>query len=265
MASTPPDPMASHVPSLVYLVSMARPRAQDDTRRASRLHRGKESAMPIFRCVVTAVAVCVISIAVGPAAGTTVQAGSGTWRPLPRSPIAPEAGVTSVWTGRELIVTGVAIKRSPDGAILEQANVAAAYDPARGTWRRLATTRAPADLVARHSAVWTGKQVLVRSAFDTLVYEPRSNRWRRIARGHGGLTVWTGRELIGWGGGCCGDAFSDGVAYDPATGSWRTLARSPLAGSQQPIGVWTGRELLVFVGRFDPEGRPWPRLRARAA
>jgi N-acetylneuraminic acid mutarotase len=79
------------------------------------------------------------------------------------------------------------------------------------------------------------------------------------------LVVWSGRELIGWGGGCCGDAFSDGAAYSPATNSWRRLATSPLAGSQHPIGAWTGRKLLVFVGRTNPDGKPWPARLARAA
>jgi Kelch motif/Galactose oxidase, central domain len=77
--------------------------------------------------------------------------------------------------------------------------------------------------------------------------------------------VWTGRELIGWGGGCCGDAFSDGVAYNPASNRWRALPRSPLAGSQHPVGAWTGRELVIFVGGLDPDGKRWPARLARAA
>jgi N-acetylneuraminic acid mutarotase len=107
----------------------------------------------------------------------------------------------------------------------------------------------------------------LREAFD-----PRTNRWRRLPgspllsvhEGHG-LVVWTGRELIGWGGGCCGDAFSDGVAFNPATNRWRALAPTPLAGSQQPIGAWTGRELIIFVGGLNPDGKPWPARLARAA
>jgi N-acetylneuraminic acid mutarotase len=80
------------------------------------------------------------------------------------------------------------------------------------------------------------------------------------------MAVWTGRELIGWGGGCCGDASSDGSAYSPATASWRKLAPSPLAPEQQPLGIWTGRELLVFVSGINPaSGKPWPARFARAA
>ena len=101
--------------------------------------------------------------------------------------------------------------------------------------------------------------------FSTLAFNPLTNRWRQLRRGHGGLVVWTGRELIGWGGGCCGDAFSDGVAYNPSANRWRNLPRSPLAGSQSPLGAWAGRELFVFVGNLDPDGKPWPARLARAA
>jgi N-acetylneuraminic acid mutarotase len=103
-------------------------------------------------------------------------------------------------------------------------------------------------------------------------FNPLTNRWRRLPgspllsvhEGHG-LVVWTGRELIGWGGGCCDDAFSDGVAYNPATNRWRALAPTPLAGSQHPIGAWTGKELIVLVGGLNPDGKPWPARLARAA
>jgi N-acetylneuraminic acid mutarotase len=124
-----------------------------------------------------------------------------------------------------------------------------------------------------NDAVWTGKEVLVWGQGTRLGYNPRTNRWRRLPNspllsihdGHG-IVVWTGREMIGWGGGCCGDAFSDGVAYTPATNRWRALAPTPLAGDQHPLGAWTGRELVLFVGSLNPDaGKPWPARLARAA
>jgi N-acetylneuraminic acid mutarotase len=122
-----------------------------------------------------------------------------------------------------------------------------------------------------YSASWTGRELLVWGEGTRLAFDPKTNRWRGLphppSRIHdgAGLVVWSGRELIGWGGGCCGDAFSDGAAYNPATNSWRRLRGSPLAGSQHPLGAWTGRELLVFVGSLDPDGKPWPARLARAA
>jgi N-acetylneuraminic acid mutarotase len=101
-----------------------------------------------------------------------------------------------------------------------------------------------------------------------LGFDPLTDRWQRLPQPLGGMgtAVWTGRELIGWGGGCCGDASSDGSAYSPATASWRKLAPSPLAPEQRPLGIWTGRELLLFVSGINPaSGKPWPARFARAA
>jgi hypothetical protein len=189
------------------------------------------------------------------------------WRALPAAPIEVDADMTSVWTGKEMIVSGVG-GISPDGTSLNAHNVAAAYDPTAGTWRQLAPPLGDGIDPGRRSAVWTGTEMLVWGAFKTIGFNPSTNRWRLLpyAPGGGGLVVWTGQEMIGWGGGCCGDANSDGAAYSPATGKWRTLARSPLAPAQRPIGAWTGRELVLLVSGIDPgSGKPWPARFARAA
>src|SRR5437660_8387837 len=109
--------------------------------------------------------------------------------------------------------------------------------------------------------------MVVWSAFDQEAFDPATNRWRPLpaAPTTGALVVWTGRELIGWGGGCCGDAFDAGSAYNPSTNKWRKLSRPPLAGSQHPLGAWTGRELIILVGGLNPDGHAWPARLARAA
>ena len=215
----------------------------------------------------------------GPAAGrfTAIARGTatpplaGSWRLLPAAPIAPDEGLASVWTGKEMFVFGRVTKRAKDGAVLGRANVAEAYDPARGAWRRLPSA-GPTTSFMSESAAWTGTELLVWGQGIREAFNPLTGRWRRLpgspylaVHDGFGLVVWTGRELIGWGGGCCGDAFSDGVAYSPTTNTWRNLARAPLAGSQHPTGAWTGRELIVFVGELDPDGNPWPAGLARAA
>jgi hypothetical protein len=163
------------------------------------------------------------------------------WQMLPDAPVDLRFGLTSVWTGSELIVSDV--------------DSAAAYDPATKAWRKLPAPPGM-DNYCRRSAAWTGKEMLVwgcgQAAFD-----PVANRWRRLLPAptrHGAL-VWTGRELIGWGGGCCGDVSEDGSAYDPEKNTWRKLAPAPIAGQQSPAAVWTGRELVVVNG-YDPEGKP---------
>src|SRR4051794_14087517 len=194
-------------------------------------------------------ALCVLlpAVALAPA--------GGSWRTLPPPPIAPDfARRTSVWTGRELIAFG-RVHVTP-GTLVRSVNLAAAYDPAARRWRRLSPPPGRAGSFGPDDAVWTGREMLVWGSGGSLAYEPGADRWRRLpdAPGPHALIVWTGRELVGWGGGCCGDAFDDGVAYDPAHDAWRRLPRGPLAGSQHPVGAWTGQELLVVVGDRSPDG-----------
>ena len=170
-----------------------------------------------------------------------------------------------------MLVVSRVTRRAQNGSVTARVMIAAAYDPAANTWRRLPSPR-PTSSFLGYSAVWTGKEMLVWGQGVREAYNPRARRWRRLPgskllKGHDGfgLVAWTGSELIGWGGGCCGDAFRNGVAYRPGTNTWRALAPSPLAGSQSPIGAWTGHELVVLVGGLDPDGKPWPAPLARAA
>jgi hypothetical protein len=200
---------------------------------------------------------------------------TGAWHAVAAEPVRVDGPATSVWTGSQMLVfsrrqlIGHDARGNPfsRGAV----NVAAGYDPSSNTWHSL-DPPAKTSSFMRYDSAWTGKEMLVWGQGTRLAYNPETRAWRllpgspllSVHDGYG-LTVWTGKELIGWGGGCCGDAFSDGVAYNPATNSWRALPRSPLAGSQEPTGAWTGRELVILVGNFDPDGKPWPARLARAA
>ena len=196
--------------------------------------------------------------------GAARGANAATWHRLPRAPFRLSAGLTSVWTGRELVVSGLT-GVAPDGNVLDAVDAAEAYNPTTRSWRRLA--RPPkTENYCHRSAVWTGKEMLVWGC-GQLALDPLTNLWRRLppAPSGQGIVVWTGRELIGWGGGCCGDANAGGGAYNPVTNKWRRLARSPLAPEQQPLGAWTGRELILFVSGRNPDGRLWPARLARGA
>jgi N-acetylneuraminic acid mutarotase len=202
---------------------------------------------------------------------STGEALAGRWTALAPSPLAVDDARTSVWTGTEMLVVGRHSTRAKDGAVLARVDVAAAYSPASNAWRRLPWPPGSNSFM-NYSSVWTGKEMIVWGQGIRDAFNPLTNQWRRLPDSkllaiHDGfgLVAWTGHELIGWGGGCCGDAFNDGVAYNPTTNSWRKLPGSPLAGSQHPLGAWTGRELVVFVGGLDPNGKPWPSRLARAA
>jgi N-acetylneuraminic acid mutarotase len=99
--------------------------------------------------------------------------------------------------------------------------------------------------------------MLAFDPFHSVAYTPATNRWRVLPKAINlGFVTWTGREAVGWGGGCCGDAQRNGSAYDPATSGYRRLPPSPLGASQHALGAWTGRELILFVSRYDVDGKP---------
>ena len=162
------------------------------------------------------------------------------WRSLPKAPLAG----ASAWTGKELIVVS--------------AESAAAFSPGHG-WHRLPPPPLPRP-GAR--AVWDGEELLVvggRSAPPVgLAYSPTNNAWRELAPTdsgrRGAAVVWTGSRLLLWGGetGSPGGFVipPHGVAYDPKADRWSPLPQAPLRGRRDPVGVWTGRSLLVWGG--DP-------------
>lgn len=195
---------------------------------------------------------------------------AGTWHRLPAAPVAPNSGLTSVWTGKEMFLFGRVERHDATGAVVRRVAVAEAYDPSRAAWRRLAAPPATQGFADVASA-WTGKEVLVWGQGTRLAFNPATNHWRQLPGSpllaiHDGFRIvaWTGRELIGWGGGCCGDAFDDGVAYNPTTNVWHALARSPLTPGGS-TGAWTGHELIVLSRDVDPDGKPYPARLARAA
>jgi hypothetical protein len=177
------------------------------------------------------------------ASGGAAYRSSG-WRTLPKAPL----GGASAWTGKELIVV------SPDSA--------AAFSPGHG-WRRLPPPPLPRPDA---SAVWDGDELLLvggRLAPPVgLAYSPAANAWRELAPTDSGrrdaAAVWTGTRLIVWGGetGASGGFVipPHGLAYDPKTDRWSPLPQAPLRGRRDPVGVWTGRSLLVWGGGGFEDG-----------
>jgi Sporulation and spore germination len=212
--------------------------------------------------------------------GSTVAAynpASGRWRPLP-SPPAPGPPKLMAWTGSELIgwtASGGAAYRPHGGwrslpkaplggasawtgkkLIVVSGDAAASFSPGHG-WHQLPPPPLPRP-GAR--AVWDGDELLLiggRSAPPVgLAYSPKANAWRELAPTDSGrrdaAAVWTGKQLIVWGGetGAPGGFVipPHGVAYDPKADRWSPLPQAPLRGRRDPIGVWTGRSLLVWGG-----------------
>jgi hypothetical protein len=183
--------------------------------------------------------------------GVAYDPARNRWRKLPAGPLAGSQSPVGVWTGRELVI--FVGNLNPDGhpwpARLARA---AAYDPARNSWRRLA----PLPGGQATTAVWDGRAVLVLTAGGAVFrFDLVTNRWRRLARlglgGPGATAAWTGRQLLVWSG-----RTARGVAYDPAANRIATLPRSPLRPRQDEVSAWTGRALVVWGGHPPSSGKP---------
>jgi len=160
------------------------------------------------------------------------------WQPIAPIPY-PLTRAVGLWTGLEAIVIGADTSDSGPGVLK-----AAAYDPATDRWRALPT---PPLAPFGTTAVWTGREVV---AWDFELHaarlEPYARAWRRLPdlplhfsdclpRG-----VFAGDVVFAE---HCGQA----ALYRPSTGTWTPLAH-PRGLSAQP--VWTGRDVLFWIGRF---------------
>jgi Sporulation and spore germination len=180
----------------------------------------------------------------GPSGGAAYRPAAKRWRRLPAAPFLG----SSAWTGRELIVVS--------------GSHAAAFLPASG-WRTLSPLPEPREGA---DAVWDGSELLVVGGDDApaggFAYNPEANRWRLLApmdsgRAHA-AAVWTGDRLLLWGGetGRPGSFVipPHGLAYDPRADRWSPLPQAPLRGRLDPAAVWTGRSLLVWGGQGFADG-----------
>ena len=109
--------------------------------------------------------------------------GSGRWSRAARSRLWWRFGYSAVAVGGEVILWGGCCGPGGRGSRA----VGAAYDIARDDWRHI--RRGPLDNRFDHTAVWTGKEMIVWGGFDGhrlrsdgAAYQPRSGRWRKVAR-----------------------------------------------------------------------------------
>ncbi len=161
-----------------------------------------------------------------------------------------------MWDGNEML----AATYLPAPAPYYCKEVAAAFDPEKGSWRTfppLLGVSGCLDPLSRDVPVWTGRELLLWGETN-VAFDPTTERWRHLPHpptGWGGpsFAVWTGHEMIGWGGGGGDLILGDGAAYTPATNSWKMLPPAPLS-PRDTTGVWTGTELII-VGGLAPTNR----------
>jgi len=123
-----------------------------------------------------------------------------TWRQI-AAPSERRSGAVGVWDGSEILFIGGATTRS---GTAHATRIGLAYDPVRGTWRRLPP--APAFAYGT-SVIGAGGRVLVWGGVPArgAQYVPAAGRWfllpRAPLRGRSSpALVWTGNALIVWGG-----------------------------------------------------------------
>ncbi len=153
-------------------------------------------------------------------------------------------------------------------------------------WTPTTTTGAPSNRW-HHSAVWTGKEMILWGGSKTIndqlangkIYNPKTDTWRPMSttgapsRREAHTAVWTGTKMIIWGGGYCGEdlywrAYDDGFKYDPAEDTWEAISSRGVPSARYcHTAVWTGEEMIVWGGwaggelgtgaRYNPESDTW--------
>ena len=190
-----------------------------------------------------------------------------SWRRLPPAPLVFEAGQTSVWTGQA--VDRVRDSRAParTATCSTRPEAALAYNPAR------ATPGAGSRIAAEDGHVLPSARGLDRQGDARLGLlaswrtTRRADAWRRLPQPPSGA----GESSSGPGASCSAGAAAAAETplrkARPTTRTrrmWRQVAESPLAPEQQPLGVWTGRELVLFVSGISAVERKAAPARARA-
>jgi N-acetylneuraminic acid mutarotase len=190
-----------------------------------------------------------------------------------------------LWTGSVVLVWG-GVNGFLDGSM----RTGGRYDPLSDSWEPISTTD-PDALRTRHTAVWTGAEMVVwggagdgsaSTATNTgRLYDPATDSWSDTSTAGappgawGASTVWTGTEMIVWGG-ASGSVLRDtGGRYNPLTNSWTAMATSE--GRADSAHVWTGTEMIVWGGstwsviwnntgvRYNPASNTWSAMTTAGA
>ncbi len=170
-----------------------------------------------------------------------------TWRSLPGPPV-DLSFAEAHWTGTSVLVVGGQAFNSPQFQNRRGDLLAAALDPASGTWEELP----PAAISAQATeTVWAHGELYALSYQPELdgarVWNPETNTWRDIpglpeaCEGYPVAVGYSPGVLAGH----CGIV----VSYDPTTDRWATVPtpEGDPAAWLGPQSLWTGTELLTLT------------------
>jgi len=189
---------------------------------------------------------------------------------------------SAVWTGSAMVVWG--------GEDLGYwgTQTGGRYTPSTNTWSQVGTGANVPEARTRHTAVWTGTEMVVWGGFNEAGnvalntgarYTPAGNSWVPTSTGayvpakRGGHTaVWTGSEMIVWGGrdNDLNSPLGSGGRYTPSLDTWTPTSEGTSVPSARfaHTAVWTGSEMIVWGGdggsvktntggKYSPAGNTW--------
>jgi hypothetical protein len=207
--------------------------------------------------------------------GARYNPSNNTWTPVSGvSAPSVASGHTAVWAD----TVGLMIVWGGMDSSIATLNTGGRFNPTNGTWSATSTGTDVPSGRTRHSAVWTGTEMIVWGGVsfpagggdgtlfgDGARYDPTNNTWTAISN-VGAPTprvdhtaVWTGTEMIVWG----GSGLLDGGRYNPVTNTWAPLAAVGFGlGFVNHTAIWTGTEMIVWGGLQFFEG-PFGKLGAR--
>jgi N-acetylneuraminic acid mutarotase len=183
----------------------------------------------------------------------------GTWKRI-SSVGAPHRtnGHTATWIDGKMIVWGGVMPNSG------RTNTGAIYDPEGDTWEALPTEGAPVLPTERHSAAWTGSELIVFSGFTSAIdllghgatYNPDTKKWKifvseSVMARTEHSSVWTGASLLFFGGKAARSSsrLNAVASFNPQ--SYESISRlgvnAPTAREKQ-TAVWTGSSMIVWGG-----------------
>lgn len=180
---------------------------------------------------------------------------SDTWTSYPAPDRSSDTiGVTSVWTGTELVLWGHPYRRSE--------TFAAAFNPTTGEWRDL--PGGPLSGLFWPAAVWTGTEVIVissetnatgrRTQLLAAALDPVTGDWRDlppVPLGYGfedAALLWTGTHAVVAGGSFADLGNRQVALWDAATETWSVGGMLPGAGRSQAQYLWNGIDVIELGG-----------------
>jgi len=130
-----------------------------------------------------------------------------TWTPT-SAVGAPSArfGHTAVWTGREMVVWGG--YGYDDDGFENSLNTGGRYEPVTDTWTTTSTVGAPSARDSSHTAIWTGREMVVWGGTTTIGgrYDPAKDTWTAMSTVGAPFgdqyhtALWIGNAMVVWGG-----------------------------------------------------------------